>query len=304
MLTNFNRVFNFALADFFRNKGISLASIFVLFAITILATWLLFFQGMANFLISEIQQKIDVAAYFKEDVLEEDILSVKDQLLLLSSDIKDIEYVSKDEALKLFKERYKDNDIFAKALEEVGQNPFLPSLNIRTSGNPDDYEKISEILETSDFSKLIDRVDFSQKKDTIEKIYSIISAINKFGLALGLILIIVASVVVFNTIKLAVDASKEEINIMKTVGASHSFVRGPFIILGAIYGAAAFAVSLIISILSTWILSSKISAILPGFSLSGYFWHNFWIFILIQLIFGIGLGAFSSFLAVKRYLKL
>ena len=102
----------------------------------------------------------------------------------------------------------------------MGDNPFLPSLNITTNGDPSQYAQVANILQTSDFSNLIDNVDFSQKKDTIEKIYSITSNINMFGIILGVILIIVAILVVFNTIKLAIENSKEEIATMRIVGAS------------------------------------------------------------------------------------
>ena len=130
----------------------------------------------------------------------------------MSPNIKNIEYISQDQALASFNQKHEDNPVLSKALQEVGDNPFLPSLNITTNGDPSQYAEVSNILQTSDFSKLIDNVDFSQKKDTIEKVYSITSNINMFGLILGVILIIVAILVVFNTIKLAIENSKEEIS--------------------------------------------------------------------------------------------
>lgn len=303
MFTNFLRVYNFAVKDFLRNKGISLAAIFILVVTVMLATSILFSQGIASFLITQIQDKIDITAYFKEDVKDQDILIVRDELLK-SEIVKDVTYVSREDALKNFTERYKDNDVFTKALAQVGDNPLLPSLNIKTNGDPAQYQAVADILQKDDFKNIVDSVDFSQKKDVINKVYSIRSAITKTGLILGIILIIIAILVVFNTIKLTVDSLKEEISTMKIVGASNWFIRGPFIILGAIYGFIAFIICFIISGLFFYFLVGKILEILPGFNSFDYFLANAWIFILIQVIFGVGTGVVSSFLAVRKYLKI
>jgi cell division transport system permease protein len=303
MLTNFKRILTFAFNDFSRNKGISIAAIFVLTVTIMLVTGLVFFRGITGYLTSQIQNKIDITAYFVDGTQEQDILNVKDELSKMSSNIKSIEYVSKDQALANFNQTHQGDAVLAKALQEVGDNPFLPSLNISTNGDPSQYASISNILQTSDFSKLIDKVDFSQKKDTIEKVYSITSNINIFGLILGILLIIVAMLVVFNTIELAIENSKEEISTMKIVGASDWFVRGPFLIQGIIYGIISFFISIFLSGISAYFLSGKISVVLPGFNLFNYFLTNWWIFVLIQLGFGMGVGIISSFIVVKRHLE-
>ena len=189
-------------------------------------------------------------------------------------------------------------------MQEVGDNPFLPSLNITTNGDPSQYAEISNVFQTSDFSKLVDTVDYSQKKDTINKIYSITSNINMFGLILGIILIIVAMLVVFNTLKLAIENSKEEISTMRIVGAGDWFIRGPFIIQGIIYGIVSFVICILLTGLSAYFLLGKISVMLPGFDAFSYFLTNLWIFVLIQLGFGVGVGVISSFIVVKRYLEI
>lgn len=303
MLTSFNRVIKFAFQDFARNKGISVAAIFVLIIAIMMATGLFFFQGIASYLTSEIQNKIDITAYFKEGTLEEDILKVKEEILKVSAEIKDVEYVSQEQALLIFNERHKDNPVLAKALEQVGNNPFLPSLNIITNGDPAQYEQIADILQTSDFGKLIDKVDFSQKKDTIEKVYSITTNINKYGIIAGAIFIFVAMLVVFNTIRLAVDSSREEISTMRIVGASDWFIKGPFIIQGVIYGFIAFIFCILVSGLFAYFSSQKLGVILPGFNMFDYFLTNIWILVLIQLGFGIAVGIISSLIVVRKYLE-
>lgn len=304
MLTNFKRILNFAIKDFSRNKGISLAAIFVLTVTILLISGLFFFRGISNFLISAVRDKIDITAYFKDGAPEADILAAKDQIAGMSPDIKRVDYVSKDNALKAFNERHKNNAVLSGALQEVGTNPFLPSLNITTNGDPEQYQEISNVLQTADFSKFIEKVDFSEKKDTIEKVFSITKSINNFGIGLFVILALVAMFVIFNTIKLAVENSKNEISTMRIVGATDWFVRGPFLIQGAIYGLFGFAVSFILSAVFAIILSAKIEAVLGGFNMISYFLSNFWLLALIQITFGVGVGMISSFIVVRRHLKI
>jgi cell division transport system permease protein len=303
-MKNFKRVVDFAVKDFSRNKGISLAAIFVLTITIMLVTGLFIFHGMASYLTSQIQDKIDITAYFNDGTQEQDILNAKDEIIKLAPSIKNIEYVSKDQALASFNTVHQSNPVLSEALQEVGINPFLPSLNITTNGDPSQFAQVANILQTADFSKLIDNVDYSQKKDIIEKVYSITSKINMFGLVLGIILVFVAILVVYNTLKLAIESSKEEISTMRIVGASDWFIRGPFIIQGMIYGAIAFLICFIISGISSYFLSTQMSIVLPGFNMFGYFLTNWWIFVLIQLGFGMGVGVLSSFVVVIKYLDI
>jgi cell division transport system permease protein len=302
MFTSFKRVLNFAINDFSRNKGISIAAIFVLVVTIMLVTGLFFLQGVVGYSTSQIQNKIDITAYFVSGTAEQDILNVKDEIIKMSPSVKSIEYVSQDQALASFNENHKGNSILANALQEVGDNPFPASLNITTNGDPSKYASVSNILLTSDFSKLISKVVFP--KATIEEIYSITSGINTFGIILGIILIIIAISVVFNTIKLVIENSREEISTMRVVGASDWFIRGPFVIQGIIYGFIAFLVCILISAIFAYFFSSKLEIILPGFSIFGYFLTNWWIFVLIQLVFGMGVGAVSALIVVKKHLEL
>ncbi len=301
--TNLKRIINFATKDFSRNKGIAIAAIFVLVIMIMLVTSLFFFQNMVSHLTNQLQDKIDITAYFNETVAEQDILDLKDQLLTTNPNVKKIEYISKEQALAIFSENHQSDSILSQALQEVGTNPFLPSLNIVTNGDPDQYARIAEALQSPEFSNLIDEVDFSQKKDIIEKVYAITSNINLAGLILGIILLIIAILVVYNTIKLAIESSKEEINTMRIVGASDWFIRGPFMVQGIIYGIIAFIISFFISGICAFLISHQVEIVLPGFNTLSFFLRNWWIFVLIQLVFGVGVAGLSSFMVVKKHLK-
>ena len=303
MFTNLNRAFKFGFIDFKRNKGISLAAIFILVITIFLVTGLFFLRGMSDFIISEVKNKIDVTAYFTQETAPETILDIKDQILQQAPSIQNIEYVSKEDALKNFTEKHADNPVFINALSQVGDNPFLPSLNITTTGSALEYEQVANILQSDQFKSFIEKVDFSEKKATIDKVFSITSNINKFGLGFAAFLVLIGILVVFNTIKLAIDNSKEEINTMTIVGASSWFVRAPFIIQGALFGIISFVFCFVITLALAYFLSPKLVVALSGFNLWQYFTSNLWIILLIQLGFGVGLGVISSSIVVQKYLK-
>ncbi|MDO8529943.1 MAG: permease-like cell division protein FtsX [bacterium] len=303
MLTNFKRVFSFALTNFYRNKGIGVAAIFVLIITTLLVTSIFFVRGASNYLIQTVEDKIDIAAYFKADTAEEDILSVRTELLQDTVNIKSIEYVSKEDALATFLETHKDSEVFAQALTQVGGNPFLPSLNITTNKDAAGYEQIAQVLAQDKFAGFIEKVDFSQKKDTIEKVFSITSNVNRFGLGLAVFLVLIVILVVFNTIRLVIENSREEISTMRLVGAPNWFVKAPFIIEGGIFGFISFIICIILTLLAAAFLSRPLGVVMPGFNLFSYLISHLWLIILIQLAAGVGLGMFASLIVVRKYLK-
>ncbi len=302
MFTALKRVFKFAITDFSRNKGANFAAIFVLVITISLVTTLFLFRGTAQFLISKVQEKVDVTAYFKKEATEEDILNVKSEISNFSSEIQDIKYISREEALQKFTEKHKNDPDLMKALEEIGDNPFLASLNIKMEF-PFQYEKVSLFLQADQFSSVVEKVDYYQKKPIIDKVFSTISTINQIGIILSGILILISILVVFNTIKLAIQDSKEEINAMKLVGAPNWFIRGPFIIQGATCGLFACLISLAIFASITYFSASSLEALLPGFNIFDYFVSNFWIILSIQIGAGVILGVVSSYIVVRKYLN-
>lgn len=129
------------------------------------------------------------------------------------------------------------------------------------------------------------------------------SNINALGMGLAALLVLVAILVVFNTIKLAIDNSKDEIATMRIVGATSWFVRAPFIIQGALFGCVAFVICFAATLALALFIPSGIAIILSGFSVWGYFVSNLFLILLLQLAFSAGLGSLASFIVVQRYLK-
>jgi len=277
------------------------ANVFILVMTICAINSLFLLREVGQFLISSIQSKVDISVYFKLDTPEEDILKAKDDIAAVP-EVKEISYVSREEALKSFTERHKDEPVLIESLDELGSNPFLPSLNIQAF-EASQYQAVSEFLSSANFSPMVEKVDYFQRKPVIERIYYLTSNLNKAGIVFSFILVFVAIAIAFTTIRLAIYNSREEIKVQKLVGASNWFIRGPFIIEGAISGFIAALISFLFFFLVCWLLSPKLEFLFPDFHLFKFFMENYPMIILIQLLSGIGLGVISSFIAIRRYLR-
>jgi len=304
MFTSLKRIIKSGWKSFFRDRGLAAATVFILVLAISLATSLFLFRGVSQFIISLIEQKADISVYFKQEVFvpEEEILKIKDELAKIP-EVKEIEYISHEEAVKKFLERYPEerSPHITRGVKETGGVLNLASLNIKAA-EAAQYAAIAKFLETAPFKNLID-VDYYPRKPLIERIFSLTSTLNRAFLLFSIILAAAAILITFNTIRLAIYNSGEEIKIQRLVGASNWFIRGPFLVQGVISGVIAGLICLLIFSLMSRGLSLKIETFFPGLNIFQFFVSNFWTIVLIQFATGIFLGVVSSFLATRRYLK-
>ncbi len=299
-ITNFFRVIKFGVQALFRNFGISIGNIFIMFIVLSLMSGVLLLNSMARTLISSLEKKVDVSVYFKPDTKEEDILKIQERLKKFP-EVKEVEFVSKEMALQRFKETHKDNKLLMESLKEVESNPLPASLNIRAD-TAESYAKLANFLESGEFKNLIEKVNWKENQTIIEKLFSMASAIRIGGILASVILIFVAVVVTFNTIRLTIFSKREEIETMKLVGATNRFVRGPFIIEGILIGVIAGVISFLLFLLVDSLLPQSLG-FFGELGVLTFFENNFLALILIQIFGGAFLGAFSSLLATQKYLK-
>lgn len=302
MFTSFKRIFRYSWLNFLRNTGSSLANVFIVVITILLITFLFLFRGTTQSLISSLEEKVDISVYFKEDSPEDDILEAQSQISNIL-EVKNVEYVSRQETLERFIERHRDNPSIVESLKEVGENPFLASLNIK-AWEASQYEQLANFLDSFQFKDIVEKVDYYQRKPIIERLFSITSTVNKGGIAISIILVVISSLVAFNTIRLAIYNSCEEIQIQRLVGASNWFIRGPFLMQGIISGLLATLITTSLFTLVLWFFAPQMETLLSGFNIFSFFLTNFWILLLIQLVTGIAIGVFSSLIATRRYLKI
>lgn len=286
---------------FKRNAWLSAATVMVLGLTLFVLGNLVFVGAIANTALHSLESKIDISIYFNQDAPEAQILAVKRDLDA-SPDIRETVYISREDALTRFRDQHKDDALIAGALAELGDNPLQASITVRAA-DPMRYGAISDALAKKNYTGVA-KINYSENQAVINRLASIASTIRGSGALLALFLAFVAVLVAFNTVRLAIYTMREEIGIMRLVGATAWFIRGPFLISGFLYGiVAAVAVTAVFFPL-VWLISPKVSLLVPDFNLFAYFLTNLLQFFGIMSITGILLGVGSSYFAMRRYLTI
>ncbi len=304
-LTNLKRIGRNGLLGFLRNGFISFTTILIM-SIALFSVGMIMFTNEAmNAVLSQIEERVDINVYFATDAPEDEILALKKRLETLP-EVKEIKYVSRDEALAAFRAKHKDEASTIKALDELGENPLGASLAIRAK-EMSQYETIAKFLEGKTEVKegersIIEHINFFKNKPAIDKISYLSKTIKKIGFALTLILLFASVAIVFNTIRLAIYTTRDEIYVMKLVGSSNWYAQGPFVIEGALYGfTAGLIVYAIFYPIAYWLHEPSLK-FFGNFSTLNYFEANALILFVVLILSGVLLGAVSSFFAARRYL--
>jgi cell division transport system permease protein len=316
IFTTFKRITRTGFVNFWRNGFLSFAAIVVI-TLSLCSFGALIFAGaFGRSLITDVKDKVDINVYFTLEAPEQDILSLKKDLEHLA-EVSRIEYSSRDQTFAQFKTKWQDNALIMQGLTEIGANPFPASLNIKAK-DPAQYASIVNFLDTkppvlADGTPIIEKINYKQNQLVIERLSRIIPAVEQAGLVTGVIFIIVAIIVIWNTIRLIVYTSKDEISVMKLVGASNMYVRGPLVVSGIMYGILSAIIALILmAAFAYWsdavVLKFAGVQVASDFELavnilSRYFVQNFGEIFVIIMGAGIILGAIPSYIAARRYLK-
>lgn len=297
---SFSRVFKTGCANFWRNKWLSVAAIAMMFLTIFAIVTLLMTNVVIDSFAASLEDKIDISVYFNLDALEEQILETKKDLVKLS-EVRSVEYVSSEDALSKFRKRHGDNPVLMQSLQEVGTNPLKPSLNIKAQ-SASQYDIIVGFFNKEKYQGIIDKINYKENEAVITRLASITGTVRRVGFTILLALAVIALFVTFNTIRLTIYNARKEIKVMKLVGASNWFVRGPFLIEGALYGVIAAVMVMLVFLPILWYLSPKITAYISGVNLFQFFIHNFFSLFFLQVGVGIVLGMASSYTSVRRYL--
>jgi cell division transport system permease protein len=257
-------------------------------------------RGMSTFLTATLEDSVDVSAYFVETATEEEVFRVRDELMRMG-EVENVEYVSREEALEIFRATHQNDDTLLGPLEAIGRNPFLPALNIKAY-DPNEYSEIAAFLDEESFDSVIAGVDFHDRAPLIERMSLITAGIRGGVLAVIVALSLVAILVAFNTIRLTIYSSKDEIEVMRLVGASNWFIRGPFLVQGFIVGMVSAVCTFVLVFALSYLISPKLETF-ADFDLAFFLGTNMVPLFLLLITVGIGLGVISSTIAIRRYLQ-
>jgi cell division transport system permease protein len=301
MFTIISRIFHFGLKNFWRNGWLSTATVAIMTLASIGFLGLIMFGVITHAAANAIQSKIDISVYFNTNTSEDEILNIQQSLEGLSQ-VASVNYISQDQALATFQQNHASDPTVSQAVNELDTNPLEASLNV-TAKDPSEYGAINNYLSSPDLSQYIDTISYAQNQDVINRLAAIVRDVNLGGWIVTIFLALVAGLVMFNTIRLAIYANREEIGVMRVVGASNSLVRGPFVVEGMLWGLIAALVSLIVFAPVLYFVSPYLNEFIPGLNIFQYFYTHILQLFIYELLFGVVIGGLSSFWAVRRYLK-
>lgn len=303
MLANVKRIVRSGFINFWRSGVVSLSSIIVLTVTLFVIGGLILAQAYLVASLDEIRAKVDISVSFQPTATEAEVLTVKKNLEALP-EVKQVVYRSRDEEYADFAQRNADNDLIKRSLEEVG-NPFGARLNVEAT-DPSQYENIAAFLRADNAlaagrQSIIYQINF--KKTTVEALAKVIEATERVGLALAILFIFISLVVTFNTVSLAIYISREEISVMRLVGADNRYIRGPFIIEGLIAGLFAALLALFLLYPATIWLRNATSGIAGSVNLVAYYLDHFAYLAGVVLGSGVVVSILASLFAIRKHLR-
>lgn len=300
------RIIKSGLQNFVRNTTLAIAAI----AVMVITLSIVLFSLVANATfgntIKQITDKITISVYLKDSVTP----AQKDKLL---NDIKQIpnvnnvNYLSKDQALDAYKQQNKGNIDLLLAISQT-DNPLPATIQIK----PRDPNKIQDIQNYLDKPENLalqsDKTSYSgDRKTALDKITKAAKFLKEGGLIGVLIFATVSMLIIFNTIRMAIFNRRDELSIMRLLGASNWFIRGPFVVETMIYGVVSAAISIFLTNTLFVVAASAFNANSLGLLdinfANHYFGSHFWLFFASLMGLGILIGAVSSIIATRRYLK-
>jgi cell division transport system permease protein len=302
--TKFNRVIKTGFTNFFRNIWLSLAATLIM-AITLftISTIILLYTS-TQLSIDRIKDKVGISAYFNNQTTDAEIQNIKAELELMP-EIKEVEFIPNTVAIDKFRETHKDEPLLLETLDEFkdSENPLPNSFAIKAN-RLEDYDTISNILKSDRYGVYFDKI--RDNKIVIDRLLKIIQVLTQLGIILIVVFTTVTIMVMFNTIRLTIYNRREEVEIMRLVGATNMYIRGPFIVEGIMYGLIATVVisGLILALLP--ILASNIEHLLqlPYDLGNGFIQNLFWEILITNLVLSLAMGVVASSIAMRRYLKI
>jgi len=305
--TNIKRTLKSGFVSFWRNGSVSLASVLVMIVTLLVISSIIFIGAMLGSTLKSIESKVDINVYITQTASDTDIASLQKSIKNLP-EVASATLTTREEALTQFRQRHQDDELTLQALDEIGTNPLGASFNIRAK-DPSQYETIVKFLDSQKTgvdgsgAGIIERVNYSNNKAAIDALNRIMTSSRKLGTIVVTFFALVSILITFNTIRLAIYIFREEIAVMRLVGASEMYIRGPFVTVGLMYGAVAGIITLILLYPMTYYVGPLTFNLGTGLNVFNYYIGNFGQMFLVVVGTGLILGAVSSYLAVKKYLK-
>ncbi len=303
MLSTLIRVSTFAFQNFWRNIWLSVVTVTIvtvsLFSVSLLGV----LTYLSNTALTNLEQKIDIAVYLKPEVKDDQVVALKGKIEKLDG-VLSLEVVTPAQALERFKAKHQDDPLIAESILELGSNPLGTTFIIKATSEAG-YSSILRQLQSKDFTPYIQEARFDDYQRVIDSITALTAKVKHLGFAISLLFLLVTLLVVFNTIRINIYTHREEIGIMRLVGATSWFIRGPFWAESVLYALVATLVTAVLFFPLLQLSEPYVNAFFSGFNLDlvGYFTANSVLFFGAQFLGVALLNILASTVAMRRYLK-
>jgi cell division transport system permease protein len=301
-----SRVIQQGCINFVRNISLSIAATAVMVVTLTIVLFSIIANATFNNTINDINEKIVISVYLKDSISDEQRENLVNQLGGLPN-VNSVSFVTKDQALEDYREQNKDNLELLLAISQT-DNPLPATIQIK----PKDPVRINDIKtvieDPANLALQSDPTSYSgDRKEAIDKITNATTFFRKAVLVGIIIFAVISMLIIFNTIQMAIFNRRDELRIMRLLGAKPWYIRGPFIVETIIYGIVAAVVSIgicnFIFIVQSQAFDASSLGLLDIRYANDYFARYFWLFLAMQLIAGMTIGAISALIATKRYLK-
>jgi len=302
----FTRIIRTGMVNFVRNLWLAIAAMAIMIITLTIILFSVIVNATFNNTIQQITDKIDVAMFLKDSVTSEQTQQLISQLKALPS-VASVQYLTKDQALQQYESQNAGNGQLLQAIDET-DNPLPATIHIK----PKNLNEINEIRSFIGKPSILalqsnSATDSGDQREAINKITHATNILRRVGVAAVLIFAVISVLIIFNTIQMAIFNRRDELQIMRLLGASTWYIRGPFVVETVIYGIFSAVISVLIINAVFVTASSSLQA--TSFGLldisysQSFFEGHYWILLTIQLALGIFIGAASSVIATRRYLK-
>jgi cell division transport system permease protein len=304
--TTFSRIIRTGMVNFVRNLWLAIAAMAIMIITLTIILFSVIVNATFNNTIQQITSKIDVSVFLKDSVTPAQTQKLIRQFKALSG-VQSLQYLSKAQALQQYEAQNAGNTQLLQAIDET-DNPLPATLNVKPK-DLNDINQIRSFVDKPTVAKLQSdpASDSGDRREAINKITHATNILRRVGVGAVVLFAVISVLIIFNTIQMAIFNRRDELQIMRLLGASTSYIRGPFVVETVIYGVLSAIASILI--INAVFVTASGSLQATSFGLldisysQRFFEAHYWILLTIQLALGILIGAASSVIATRRYLK-
>lgn len=306
ILLQSTRAFRFALQNFRRNLWLSIMTIIIVAVAVFSVSLVAAVNVLGHRALATVEQRVDVTLELVPDIADADITAFIERLQAQPL-VASVVYQSKLDALEMFKKNHASDPNIQNLLAELTENPLPASVTLKAKSIAN-YDSILAFVDLDENAKLVadSKRDFKDSQLVIEKLTTITNRVRDIGLLVSSIFAFLSLIVVFNTIRIAIYTHREEIGIMRLVGASNAFIRAPFIIESVLYSILGAGIAITVIVLIWQGAAPSLHAFFfkdTTVNLGSVLYQNLWTIVGWQFLGALLLSTLSSTIATRRYLK-